>query len=325
MTHQPAVSEPSTVSVVIPCFNQGHFLPFAIESARSQHWPVIECIVVDDGSTDDTAAVAKRLGVALIVQQNLGLSAARNAGLFAARGQFVIFLDADDELLPEAAAHGVEVLSANAGVAAAVGRCRRMNADGTPLPTAYSNVDRSNMYAEWLSNNFVWTPGAAMFRRRALSEIGGFPLDNQPAGDYAVYLRLARAGQVFYHGHDIVRYRVHDASMSQDTALMLRSTLAVLRRERRQVPRSLRRAVRRGESAWCERYGDQIVERLRADLRSGRLGASQAHALATLIRHCPRLLLRHVGRRARRMLVAGAQRGSERPPGDTVSRGRILP
>ena len=317
-------AEGSTVSVVIPCFNQGHFLRSAIESVRRQHRPVIECIVVDDGSTDDTSAVATQLGATLIEQRNKGLSAARNAGLFAARGEFVIFLDADDELLPEAAAHGVEVLAANPRVAAAVGRCRRMDGDGTPISTTYPSIDRSNIYVEWLSNNLVWTPGAAMFRRAALAEIGGFPLENEPAGDYAVYLRLARAGQVVYHGHDIVRYRVHDASMSQDIVLMLRSTLAVLKRERQHVPRSMRRAVRRGEAAWCDRYGDQIIERLRTDLRSGRLGTSQAHALATLIRHCPRLLLRHAGRRARRIL-GGAQRGSERPPDETVSRGRILP
>ena len=325
VTSEGARSGASTVSVVIPCFNQGHFLRSAIESVRRQHRPVIECIVVDDGSTDGTSAVAKQLGATLIRQRNQGLSAARNAGLFAARGEFVIFLDADDELLPEAATHGVEVLGANPRVAAAVGRCRRMDAEGTPIPTTYPSIDRSNIYVEWLSNNLVWTPGAAMFRCAALAEIGGFPLENQPAGDYAVYLRLARAGQIVYHGQDLVRYRVHDASMSQDILLMLRSTLAVLRRERQHVPRSLRRAVRQGESAWCERYGDQIVERLRTDLRSGRLGTPQAQALATLIRHCPGLFLRHVGRRARRMIAARAQRGSERPPGDTVSRGRILP
>jgi glycosyltransferase involved in cell wall biosynthesis len=310
---------------VIPCFNQGQFLRFAIESVRRQQWPVTECIVVDDGSTDDTAAVARRLGVALIQQENLGLSAARNTGLFAVRGEFVIFLDADDELLPEAAAHGVEALSANPRIAAAVGRCRRMDADGAPLPTTYSPVDPANMYAEWLSNNFVWTPGAAMFRRVSLLESGGFPTGVGSAGDYAVYLRLSRAGQVLYHGQDIVRYRLHEGSMSQDIVLMLRSTLAVLRRERAHVPRPLRGALLRGESAWREWYGDQIIERLRTDWRSGRRGSSQIRALATLVRHCPGLLLRHAVRRARRMGVAVTQRDSERPPGGAVSRGRILP
>ena len=325
MTHERAISGLSTVSVVIPCFNQGHFLRFAIESVRRQNRPVVECIVVDDGSTDDTSAVAKRLGVTLIGQRNLGLSAARNAGLLAARGEFVIFLDADDELLPEAAAHGVEVLSANPGVAAAVGRCRRMDADGTPLPTTYASVDSANMYAEWLSNNFVWTPGAAMFRRAALVGIGGFPAGLGPASDYAVYLRLARAGQVVYHGHDLVRYRLHDASMSQDTALMLRSTMAVLRRERAETPRALLGTLRRGQATWREWYGDQIIERLRADWRSGRRGRSQAHALATLVRHCPRLLLRHALRRARRLTATLAPRDSEGPPRRAVTRGRTLP
>ena len=90
------------VSVVIPCYRQAHFLPDAIESVLAQTYPHFEIIVVDDGSPDDTRAVAGRYpGVRCLRQRNRGLSAARNAGLAASIGTYVVFLDADDRLTPE--------------------------------------------------------------------------------------------------------------------------------------------------------------------------------------------------------------------------------
>jgi glycosyltransferase involved in cell wall biosynthesis len=88
------------VSVVIPCYNYAHFLPAAINSALRQTHHNIEVIVVDDGSVDDTAAVAARYGdrIRYIRQENQGLSAARNRGLQAAEGTLIQFLDADDVL-----------------------------------------------------------------------------------------------------------------------------------------------------------------------------------------------------------------------------------
>jgi len=92
------------VSVVIPCYNHGRYLPEAVASVRRQSWPDVELIVVDDGSTDDSRTVAAGFAeVKLIRQSNEGLSAARNRGLHASSGEIVIFLDADDILLPGAA------------------------------------------------------------------------------------------------------------------------------------------------------------------------------------------------------------------------------
>ena len=288
-----------SVGVVIPCFDQARFLPAAVASVRAQRYPV-ECLVVDDGSRDDTAAVATSLGVRLLRQRNAGVSAARNAGLSAMATDLVAFLDADDELLPEAIAAEVDALAARDDVAAVVGRCRPIDVDGRPLPARYPAVDADNLYREWLSRNFVWTPGAALFRRPALAAIGGFPVDLGPAADYAVYLRLARAGRVAWLPVDLVRYRQHAASMSRDPARMLRATLGALRRERREAPAVARAAIRDGVAAWRQWYGEQIVERLAADLRARRVGPDQARAAMTLVRHCPALVVRRLVGRARR-------------------------
>jgi glycosyltransferase involved in cell wall biosynthesis len=288
-----------TVGVVIPCFDQARFLPAAVASVRAQRQE-IECLVVDDGSTDDTAAVAADLGVRVLRQRNAGVSAARNAGLAAIGTELVAFLDADDELLPDAISTEAEALAGHHAAAAVVGRCQPMDAAGRPLPARHHAVDTTNLYQAWLSRNFVWTPGAALFRRRALEAIGGFPVDLGPAADYAVYLRLARDGRVVFLPIDLVRYRQHEASMSRDPARMLRATIAVLHRERRDAPAWARDAIRDGLDAWRQWYGEQIVERLSADLRAGRLGAWQARAALTLLRHRPALALRRATGRARR-------------------------
>jgi glycosyltransferase involved in cell wall biosynthesis len=288
-----------SVAVVIPCFNQAHFLPAAVASVRAQHYRGVECIVVNDGSTDDTRAVASKLGVHVVEQSNRGLSEARNVGLAATRSDCVVFLDADDELLPDAVALGAEALASDGIAAAVVGRCQMMDVAGCPLPTVHHDVDPGDLYVEWLPRNFVWTPGAAMFRRPALEAIGGFPAGLGPAADYAVYLRLARTSRVRFIARDIVRYRRHDANMSRDPALMLRATLAVLERESREAPASLRPRIAQGRHRWCEWYGDEIVERLRADWHAGRCGWVQARAVAMLLGRCPRVALRHAARKVR--------------------------
>ena len=96
------------VSVVIPCFNHGRFLPEAIESVLAQTYPWIEILVVDDGSTDNTREVAAQYPhVRYVYQHNQGLSAARNTGIRHSTGDFLVFLDADDLLYPGAIACNV--------------------------------------------------------------------------------------------------------------------------------------------------------------------------------------------------------------------------
>jgi hypothetical protein len=287
------------VTVVIPCFNQAQYLGDAIRSVRAQLRQPVHCIVVDDGSTDETVLVASSLGVQLIQQPNRGVSEARTAGLAAARTEFVVFLDADDELLPDAIPLGVDALTVNAGAAAVVGRCQPMDSSGRQMEASYEDIDTADLYGQWLSRNFVWTPGAAMFRRAALQSIGGFPAGLGPAADYGVYLQLARAGRVVVLPKVLVRYRQHELSMSRDPALMLRATLEVLRRESRAgAGRPLRRRIRDGRSVWCKWYAEQIVDRLRKDWHAGLRGRSQLRAAATLLRHCPRVVLRHAARKA---------------------------
>ena len=292
----------ASVTVVIPCFNQGRFLASTIRSVQQQLYEPLETIIVDDGSSDETSEVATAAGTILIRQPNLGVGAARNAGLNAATGEFIIFLDADDELLPGAIDSGVAFLEARLHTSAVIRQCHSMDIDGRPLPSEQPIIHGADLYREWLSHNFAWTPGAAVFRRRAIVDIGGFPTDVDAAADYAVYLRLARHGTVAFDRRPVLRYRQHEGAMSGDPVLMLRTTLEVLRRERAHVPSNLNGAFAHGQRVWRTFYGEQIIERLRRDWRQGRRDRWQIQGVYTLIRHCPLPLLTNLLRKITRTL-----------------------
>jgi glycosyltransferase involved in cell wall biosynthesis len=290
------------VTVVIPCYNQARYLRDALRSVVDQRYTPLEVIVVDDGSTDDSAEVALRSGITPIRQPNAGLGVARNVGLAAAHGEFVVFLDADDELLPNAVASGVATLTASPKLSCVVRRCQLMDAEGRALPANYPPVTPTELYRQWLRTNFAWTPGAVMFRRSRIAEIGGFPADIGPAADYAVYLTLARNEAVAYEPREVVRYRQHGSNMSHDPVVMLTATLRVLREERPHLPKGAWRDYRAGLRAWREFYGEQIVERLRREWRMGIRGSWQQGAVVALARECPRVLATHVSRKATRLL-----------------------
>jgi glycosyltransferase involved in cell wall biosynthesis len=289
------------VSVVIPCLNQGDYLRAALRSVASQTYTHHETIVVDDGSTDNTALVAAQGGATVLRQPHAGLGAARNAGLRAARGEYVIFLDADDELIADAMESGVSVLDRNQQAWMVARCCTLIDAAGRPLPTLCPEPATHDLYGEWLVRNFVWTPGAAMFRREPLTTLGGFPQDVGPASDYAVYLQLARAGCVVFDRRDAVRYRQHDSNMSRDAARMLAATLAVLRRERPRVPARYAAQYRRGLHAWCTFYGEQIIQQLRSAVRGGRIGRRELAGVGLLLRECRGLVITHIRRKLGRI------------------------
>jgi len=130
-------AEDRLVTVVIPCYNQARFLGEAIESVLAQSYRNFEVIVVDDGSTDKTSEVAGRYeGVRLIRQENKGLAGARNSGLAKSQGEYVVFLDADDRLLPKALEVGLGCFDSHPECALVSGHTRFINADGSLLRTA---------------------------------------------------------------------------------------------------------------------------------------------------------------------------------------------
>ena len=122
---------PPLVSVIVPCHNYGRFLAQALDSVRAQDYPTVETVVVDDGSTDDTTAVAARYPeVRYLRQPNQIMSAARNAGVRASCGEYVVFLNADDWLLAGGLAANAALLQQHPTAAFVAGAYTLVYPDG---------------------------------------------------------------------------------------------------------------------------------------------------------------------------------------------------
>jgi hypothetical protein len=228
---RPTEEGAEAVTVVIPCFRQAHFLGEAIESVLTQTHPRIEVIVVDDGSPDDVGQIAGRYpGVRCPRQANGGLAAARNAGLEQASGEFVLFLDADDRLLPEAVATGLRELGAAPEAEMAAGIWRLIGEEGEPVPAAAPEVPEE-AYPALLESCFISTPAAVLYRRRLFEQIGGFDPSVSASADYDVYLKTAARFPVRLHGEVVAEYRRHGANMTRDPALIMSAEIAVLERQ----------------------------------------------------------------------------------------------
>jgi glycosyltransferase involved in cell wall biosynthesis len=275
LKNQPA-PEPGLVSVIIPCYNQAHFLREAIESALAQTCSQREVLVVDDGSTDNIAEViAGYPAVRYIRQENLGVSAARNKGWKQSRGEYLVFLDADDRLLSEALEIGINSLRQHPDCAFAAGCCRLIAADGSLIDDApkHSHVSREH-YLEMLRGNYrIWCPGSVIYRRTAFDITSGFNSSLGPAADYDLYLRISRDSPIFCHNHLVADYRLHRSSMSADHLSMLREVLGALDSQWEFVKGSDSHidAFKTGRKYWQDHYeslqiGERILEVVRASL-----------------------------------------------------------
>ena len=275
------------VSVVIPCYNQAGFLGDAVESVLAQAYRPCEIIVVDDGSTDDTAEIASTYDAVLrLHQRQQGLAAARNAGLRATTGDYVVFLDAEDRLLPDALAVGAETLAVHAYAAFAVGRHRRIAEDGTPLPTPRRPRVDTDHYVSLVRRCWIVRPATVMYRRARLQQMGGFNVRRRFADDYEVYLRLARCYPVVDHYVEVAEHRQQAGTQGRHAEPMLLETLRVLAQHRPgpEATAAHRAAYRaRDNAVW---YYDRLLEAMLADARDGHWRRA-ARALYVLARHLP--------------------------------------
>ena len=259
------------MGVVVTTYNHAHFLDDALRSIAHQTVPPAHVVVVDDGSEDDPAAVVSRWpGVQLIRQDNQGLSSARNTGLRATPEPFVIFLDADDLLEPQAVEAGLRCAHENPDAAFVYGAHRRSGADGRPEGCPIYEPLGDDVVATFLRGNVVSMHAAVLYRTSILRETGGFDEGLTTCEDYDVYLRLAHSHRVASHSETVACYRWHGLNMSRDHLLMQRGALHVQQRYRPSCGDAAgrRRAFTQGRRIWRDYYAQAAVRDARADGRS---------------------------------------------------------
>jgi glycosyltransferase involved in cell wall biosynthesis len=289
------------VSVVIPCFGQSHYLSEAIESVLGQTYPHLEVLVVDDSSPDNASEVAGRYpGVRCLRCENRGMAGARNFGIRNTGGDFLVFLDADDRLMPTAIETGVNLLREHDEAAAASGRFRRIAQDGTPIETFEQPIVRRDHYARLLTENWSGFPARSIYRRALFEHVKGFDPDLEETADFGLNLETARQFPIWSHGELVAEHRTHGGNSSGNAGRMLSRSLAAVRRQRpytRDDP-ELKTAYKNARRFWKSYYGELLVAQIGQSLRDGERGRA-LREIAVLARHSPRNLSRVPGARRR--------------------------
>ena len=229
------MSDRCTASIIIPCYNGERFLAQAIDAALAQTYPHCEIIVVDDGSSDGSAAIMQNYAgrIRIVRQANAGLPAARNAGTHASTGSYLAFLDADDYWQPDFIEKMVQALETSG---ASIAYCGWQNAGlpggrGEPfVPPDYEQPDK----LEKMVTGVRWPVHAALTRREVVETLGGFDPQWSTCEDFAFWIRaatlhrLVRVAEVlaFYRHHDGVQMTKRRAVIAHNHWLVQRDFLA---------------------------------------------------------------------------------------------------
>jgi glycosyltransferase involved in cell wall biosynthesis len=283
------------VSIIVPTYlattKQADLLDETLGTVDAQDIDDHELIVVDDGSRLPAAPiVARHRNATTIRRANGGSAHARNAGIAAARGETLVFLDGDDHLLPGALAAGLHQLEQHPECGFVVGGREEMTFEGEPVPWSVAQPP-SISYLFYTLLAFDWyiiPPSSAMFRRAVVDAIGGFR-DPWGADDLDFYLRVAHRFEGFcYASPAVTRYRRYSASSSRDGARMLRSIRAVYERQRPIVKGDAagEAAFARGISQLEAIFKDCLVENVVDRLRASDWGRAVRYA-ATLLLESP--------------------------------------
>ena len=259
------------VSVVITTYNSARYLPETLESVFAQSYPEVEVIVVDDGSRDDTAALARGFGdrIRLFERPHEGLGPARAAGMAAATGEYIACLDSDDLWDPDALTVQVEVATRNPASGLIVSAGVTFGDPNEPSRSLF-DYEGDEMFAgpdqqevtgwfhrEFAVGNRVACPAQTLIPRAVCEAIG--PVCTTPNGiqDYDYYLRIARSYPITFHRAVLAYWRFRPDSLSGDVderPLRWTSTsAAVLARERAIGPPEVRAYLNAGYHAHVRR------------------------------------------------------------------------
>lgn len=243
-----------TVTVIITCYNQGKFLAAAIESVLRQSHVNVSILVVNDGSTDETAQVCETFSdqVTYLYTERVGVSAARNIGAAHSKCDFVLFLDGDDYLLEHALEINLYFFMQRPEVALVSGAHDRLENDR--LVETQSFDKQGYCYVDLLQGNFIAMQGTVLYRR-VLFDHFHFDTRRSVVEDYAFNLEICRNFKIFTHSRKIAVYRIHENNVSRKRHIMLEQVVGLLQTQRSlgNTPEE-RKAIDDGINTWTNFY-----------------------------------------------------------------------
>ena len=225
MTHERSEEkQTSDVTAVVPVFNGERFLAQALKSIFEQSLPPDEVIVVDDGSTDGSAAIARDLGARVISQPNAGAPAAKNVGIAAATGQLIAFLDSDDLWTPDKTRLQVEYLRAHPEMAFVIGQIKVFAEPGFDPPSWF----RKSLFEP----HEGYLTSSSMIRKCAFDQVGGYDGKHFPPENVDWFARASDAGlKGGSVGQLIALQRIHGANVSAGDPETLKASLVQVMRD----------------------------------------------------------------------------------------------
>ena len=223
-----------SISVVIPAYNASRFIGETLESVLHQTLPVDEVLVIDDGSTDDTASVAESFGkpVRVYRRSNCKQAAGRNFGVQAAESEWIAFVDADDIWESNKLERQMEELARHPEADICyTGRILLLQEGPTARLGQVVRVPPAEKIRESLFRNTTFLPSSVIIRRSAFLAVGGFDTHFEVLQDWDLWLRLLDAGTKFAACPEpLVRYRIHPNSVSRNAKRSLRVAKEIYRR-----------------------------------------------------------------------------------------------
>ena len=268
------------ISVIIPCYNHGKYLHDSINSVYAQKdYSNYEIIIIDDGSVDDTRQIAAGFpNVKYVYQRNAGLSAARNTGIKNSSGKYLVFLDADDWLLPDAMAVNFSYLKDDDNIAFVSGAYKYLFEQENRYVEIRKEVNADH-YCAFLESNYIGMHATVLYQRWCFDKLQ-YDTTLKACEDYDIYLRIARQFPVVHHTHFIAVYRIHTTNMSGNTLLMLNSALHVLKLQERHLKNGTERACyEKGIIDWQLYYADELYEKLLTQLHLNQVKKEDLQAL----------------------------------------------
>jgi GT2 family glycosyltransferase len=245
------------VSVIIAYYGQEAFIAETVKSVQQQTYPIIEIILVDDGSPVPANSVLNRSrNVQIFRTENRGCPAARNFGFQRSSGGFLVFLDSDDRLAPGALEAHLKAFAEHPAAALSFGAQRSIDERGREIRAPHNCRPRSNYFMMLLEGNPIGTPGAAMIRRDAFVEAGLFDESVRIVEDYPLYLRLAKKHPIVQSPSCVIDYRFHTNSMSRDKEGMFKGIMRALDQleAETELTASERRRLRHGRGRWRHEF-----------------------------------------------------------------------
>ncbi len=239
----------------MPTYNRAGLVPRAVESVLAQTFPDYELIVVDDGSTDETAHQLGRFDDRLRVvrQENRGVSAARNRGIQASSGELLAFLDSDDEWLPEKLARQVErYTSDNPRFICHTDEIWRRN--GREVPQKPIHRKQGGRFFERALERCLISPSSVMVSRELLDRVGWFDENLPAAEDYDLWLRITAFHDVDHIPEPLViKHGGHEGQLSFTVPAIDRFRIAAIRKilEHEDLPPAYRGAAVRELERKC--------------------------------------------------------------------------